>query len=211
MSTSGLSLQNVTAGNSGGSGFRVVNFSSGTVRNLVSYNSGNWGINSNLTPSYTDTYLATNGLYNQTTPTVGVKTTNPLADGTPASIKYLPRIETGSVLKGTGYGGADYGANIIYRYGTDGTFYGDSGYNTLSATSLWPWPNEARIKTDMAAYSVIGFCANTDNPRTNTGKITLSSYVWEYLGNTDATAALYAGGVTPPTMTGVSIVGGGIR
>jgi hypothetical protein len=183
MTTSGLDVENCTAGVSrSGSGFRIVNFTSGTVRNNIAYNSSLWGFNSVITPSYTDTYLAANGLYNQTTPTVGVKVTNPLADGTPVSLQYLTRIETGSALKGSGYAGADYGANVVQRYGTDGTFQGDSGYNTLSSTSLWPWPNEGRIKTEMSASSTRGFCAPGNNPTTGT-PITLTSYVWEYLGN----------------------------
>ncbi len=102
---------------------------------------------------------------------------------------YPIRIESGSTLDGSGYGGADIGANITKRYGANGAFHGDSGYETLSDVDLWPWPNEDRIKADMAAeYSSKvtekrGFCTDAANPRTNTGKVTLTSYIWEYLGN----------------------------
>jgi len=183
MTTSGLIVENNTAGVSrGGSGFRIVHFTSGTVRNNISYNSSLWGFNSNITPSYTDTYLASSGLYNQTTPSVGVRTTNPLADGTPPSIKYLPRIETGSALNGTGYAGGNYGASVLFRYGSDGTFYGETAYNTLTSNNLWPWPNEVRIKKEMSASSTRGFCASGNNAVTG-NPITLTTYVWEYLGN----------------------------
>lgn len=183
MTTSGLIVENSTAGVSrSGSGFRIVKFTSGTVRNNISYESSLWGFNSIVMPTYTDTYLASGGLYNQTTPSVGVRTTNPLADGTPASIKYLPRIETGSALNGTGYAGGNYGASVLFRYGSDGAFFAETGYNTLSSTDLWPWPNEARIKTEMSASSTRGFCAPGNNPATG-NPITLTSYVWEYLGN----------------------------
>lgn len=90
------------------------------------------------------------------------------------------------------------GANIIYRYGTDDVFYGDAGWDTLTETALWPFPNEARIKTLFAEDDDIsgngttrGFCAATENANTDTGYITLSSYITEYLGDTTQTAAMY--------------------
>jgi hypothetical protein len=156
--------------------------SSGTVRNIVVCNTTAAGIQSGIQPSYTNVYGA-NPAYATTTPTVGVKSTNPLADGSPASLRYLPRIETGSALKGTGYGGADYGANILYKYGTDGTFYGETGYNTLTNDPLWPYPNEAKIKSDMAATTggARGFATGTSRDGSSQ---TLTKYIWEYIGNT---------------------------
>jgi hypothetical protein len=105
----------------------------------------------------------------------GCKTSNPLADGSRASLKYIARIEPGSLLKGAADGGADIGANVVYRYGTDGTFYGDAGFNTLTTTPLWPWPNEARIKKEM--------CSDTSVTRGFCGKASLTEYIWTYLGN----------------------------
>ena len=90
-------------------------------------------------------------------------------------ILYPLRLETTSPLYGAGYDGQNYGATIIKRYGLDGTFYGDAGYNALTTTDLWPYPNEADIKTDMTADSTRGFCASGQ---------TLTKYIWEYLGNT---------------------------
>jgi len=75
------------------------------------------------------------------------------------------------------------GAVIRYRYGVDGTHYGDSGYNTLTNKPLWPWPNEDRIKQEMCVRSGVtrGFC----NPGTRLDgvhPVTLTSYIWEFLG-----------------------------
>ncbi len=147
-----------------------------TFRNSVITGTDGTGYNSYTTPSYVDmngTWL--NTAYLNAACSIGCKTTNPYSDGTPASIKYPIRIETGSVLKGTGYNGADYGANIVYRYGTDGTFYGGTNYNTLGATNLWPWPNEARIRKELCADSSItrGFCTSTS----------LTYYIMNQLGN----------------------------
>ena len=46
----------------------------------------------------------------------------------------------------------------------------------LTTQSLWPFPNQARIKKDMCTDAGVttGFCA----------KASVSHYVWEYLGNT---------------------------
>lgn len=59
------------------------------------------------------------------------------------------RIEAGSPYKGAGSSG-DIGANVVNRY-VDGV---------LTATALFPWPNEARIKAEMCASVTTGFCAS---------------------------------------------------
>jgi len=195
----GSSIQNCTSGATTGSGFRVVNMSSGTLRNLTAYNNSLYGYNSNIQPSYTDVYGAGTN-YNQTTPTNAI-TTNP-------GILYLPRIEVGSPINGTGYGGADRGANVIAKYGVDGTFWGEAGYNTLQTCTtqgqsgcLWPYPNEARIKSDFASVTggTRGFATGTSRDGTPQ---TLTKYIWEYLGNT-IPADIYnaAPDITPPTIT----------
>jgi hypothetical protein len=103
---------------------------------------------------------------------------NPLTDG---SLLYITRIEAGGGCKGTGAGGVDRGANITKRYGVDGSFWGDTGYNTLSDVDLWPWPYEDLIRSAMRTYSPVGgpsgergFCADGE---------TLTHYIWNYLGN----------------------------
>jgi len=113
--------------------------------------------------------------------------TNPATNG----LLYPVRIETSSTLKTAGSGGGQVGAEIVKRYGTDGTLHGVSGYNTLTANNLWPFPNEAAIRTNMRAYNRVdeydsitpntaidgarGFCEDGQ---------TLTKYIWESLGNT---------------------------
>ena len=48
----------------------------------------------------------------------------------------------------------------LVRYGVDGARYGEAGYAEPSESSLWPWPNEARIRSEMCAQTARGFCAD---------------------------------------------------
>lgn len=176
-------LENLTAYARNGDGVRVApELTSGILRNAISANAGRYGFNSKYAPSYVNVFNARSGAYNQTTCSVGCYSSNPQADGVTPSLKYLTRIEPGSFLKGKGYAGADIGANVIYRYGADGSRYGEPGYNTLTSTPLWPWPNEDRIKREMCANTTRGFCA-TGQRLGNLGPVTLTTYIWEYLGN----------------------------
>jgi hypothetical protein len=115
--------------------------------------------------------------YTETSCSTGEITTDPIANG---SLLYPVRVEDGSALDATGYNGQDYGANITKRYGAEGTFYGEPGYNTLTSEDIWPWPNEDRIKAQMATDSDRGF-AGYISPFGSPA--TLTSYIWEYLGN----------------------------
>lgn len=55
------------------------------------------------------------------------------------------------------------------RYGTTyGLLYGETGYDVVTAQSLWPFPNEALIRSKFAAVSNRGFCG---------GAFSLTSYV----------------------------------
>lgn len=96
----------------------------------------------------------------------GEASLNPATSG----LLYLPRIEAGSALAAAGVG-----ANVTKRIGVSGTLYGEPGYDQLTAENLWPWPNEAAIKTAMCTDAGVstGFCAAP----------TLTRYVWEMLGN----------------------------
>jgi len=186
-------LENITAGptTASGDGIRVapgVPTSGALLANVIAYQSNRYGVNSIVTPSYSDVFGAASSAYNQTTCSVGCKTTNPTSDGTPASVKYVARIESGSALSGTGLGSADYGANIVKSYGVDGSFYGNAQFDTLSTNTLWPWPNEARIKSDMCSGTSRGFC----------GSSSLTEYIWTYLGNSNPYGG---GGGTAPTIT----------
>lgn len=125
-------------------------------------------------------------------------TTDPLyrSTNTTGGLKYLPRIESGSNLSGVGESGADIGANAVLLIGTPGTLYGDTGYNSTSTVSMWPFPNEALVKHVMRQYSYSnttgtitgnrGFAETNVQLAANKAR-TLSSYVWEYLGSTKPT------------------------
>jgi hypothetical protein len=113
--------------------------------------------------------------------------------GTDPQLKYITRVEAGTPGSGTASDGGDRGATILYRMGTPGTLWGDTGYDTLTATPLWPWDDEATIKSDMASFSMTN--PITGNPIYGArgfaaagnglygGTITLTSYVWEQVGN----------------------------
>jgi hypothetical protein len=176
-------LEHITVGNSGSDGVRVSpDLTTGTLVNSAVVNAGRYGFNSKYKPSYVDVYNSGSSDYNQTSCDTGCIYTNPLADGTPPSIKYITRIESGSALNGAGSDGSDVGANVIYRYGIDGSRAGDAGYDTLSATALWPWPNEDRIKSQMCETVTRGFCAGGTR-LDGVNSITLTSYIWEMAGS----------------------------
>ena len=67
-----------------------------------------------------------------------------------------------------------------------GTLYGEPGYDQLTDEPLWPFPNEDVIKAKMSAWDGLndarrGFCAEGNG--LYGGPLTLTSYIWEYLGN----------------------------
>lgn len=176
-----ITLENMTVINSNslGDSVRIGPQYSGMIssylRNIISIGIGRFGINSAIAPEYVVVNGQwSGGSYNQTNCVSGSAclTTDPLSDG---SLKYITRIEASSPLSKTGYGGKDIGANVQYAYGVDGAFFGDMNYNTETSQSLWPWPNQNRIQSEMCIQSNVnrGFCS----------KKNISYYVWEYLGN----------------------------
>jgi hypothetical protein len=85
------------------------------------------------------------------------------------------------------------GAIILKRYGGTGTRWGEPGFDELSNEDLWPWPFQDRIKLVFAEANAVppgnspatnntkrGFAA--DGTGIYGGPITLTSYIWEYLG-----------------------------
>jgi hypothetical protein len=105
---------------------------------------------------------------------------------------YITKIKDGSPCDGTGETGGDRGANILTKIGVNGTLWGEPGYNVDTEESLWPFPNEDNIKDAFSSYNPggidstkpdgkRGFCA--DGTGLYGGPITLTSYIWEYLGN----------------------------
>nr|CAG4716015.1 unnamed protein product [Naegleria fowleri] len=113
--------------------------------------------------------------------TVGITTTDPTKSSPPA-LKYPTRVEANSFLKGVGYSKMDIGANVMTKYGWDGARVGDVNVETMTTNSLWPWPNEDRIKKEMCAYTTRGFCS-MGKQLNGVNTVTLTSYIWEILGN----------------------------
>jgi len=179
MADDGFSLQNhafphtiirrCTSGYIGGdNAFRTVEVTSALLDNLLSINATTYSFSCNIQPQYVCAYNG--GTYNQTTPAHPI-TTDP-------GMRYICRIESNSTCHGTGSNGSDIGANILYRYGLDGTFFGEPGYDSLTTISLWPYPNEARIRRDFLRYNnesdeSRGFCDDAV-------AASLTEYVWEY-------------------------------
>lgn len=90
--------------------------------------------------------------------------TNPTSS---QGLKFPVRVEAGSSLAN-----AKIGPDVTKKVGVSGTLFGESGYDAVLADSLWPYPNEARIKSDF------------DSVRAAFGGKSLTDYVWEQLGNT---------------------------
>jgi hypothetical protein len=179
------------------------NYSGLNITNSIIYDATGSGMTDYATNDYIALYgNGTNYSTAETahTPSAGahnITNVNPLTN----CLKYLPRIEsTNCSLYTAGSGGGRIGAEILYRWGTDGTLYGQTGYDTLTSEPLWPFPNEALIKSDFASYSgpgpagARGFATGTSmdgSPQT------LTKYIWEYLGN-QIPADIYGGGDTTP-------------
>ncbi len=177
-------VQNILAKARSGEGFRFApelsdSTNTNALSNLLILGSGTYGLNASVSASYVNvTGTWSGGLYNQTTPTNTVAG----APLTGNNLKHVTRVEAGSYLKGKGLGGADVGPSIIYRYGVDGSRHGDTNYNALSTTALWPWPNQDRMKTDMCANTTRGFCS-TGKALDGVSSVTFTSYIWELMGN----------------------------
>ncbi|MDO8521176.1 MAG: Ig-like domain-containing protein, partial [bacterium] len=178
-SSGNTDVQNGTFKTSGGSSdsfrLRDADSSSDVITNIIALGNGRDGVNTIADSNYVDVYGTwSDAAYRpgEGVCLTGCKTSDPLADG---SLKYITRIENGSPLKGTSAGGADYGANVMYRYGTDGSFWGDAGYNALTTNQLWPFSNEARIKKEMCTDTGVtrGFCSSGS----------LTQYIWEAAGS----------------------------
>jgi hypothetical protein len=85
------------------------------------------------------------------------------------------------------------GAVIMKRIGVSGTRWGETGYDQVTSEDLWPWPFEDKIK---AVFREANAPPSGNSPSTNNtlrgfaangnglygGPITLTSYIWEFLG-----------------------------
>lgn len=120
---------------------------------------------------------------NHATVTTETRNTNHLtyanaAAGVTAGMTYPCRAESASTIQT-----ADGGPTIILKYGMDGTLYGEPGYDSVAtdgaASDLWPFPNEATIKT---LFSAAGGFGDSDRDWT-AGADSLTDYVWKALGS----------------------------
>lgn len=98
---------------------------------------------------------------------------------------YPVRIEKGSRLATAGSDGGPVGPAILKQIGVSGTLYGEPGWDEVTDDDLWPFPNENAIKTLMSetvegVSGIYGFTAY-ESPFGSPN--TLTSYIWEYLGN----------------------------
>jgi len=174
---SNSTLRNLTLMNAGtgilvGSSATTNNLSNSIVEGNTRAIIDNSGAGSNWTHSFNN--CSNNNTNNCNS--IGETSYNATSNG----LLYPVRIETGSTLDSAGINGATVGATVLFRLGVSGTLYSDTGARTTTSESLWPWPFENRMKTDMCneiSTGVIdrGWC---------TSNKTLTQYIWESLGNT---------------------------
>lgn len=150
----------------------------GDVSNSILMHSAKFGIYNGKSSKYNSFHGNTLGTRYSVGSTAGDITD---IDPTATSLKYLVRIENGTVLKGAAGDGGDIGATILKKIGPSGALWGESGYNTETSESLWPWSYEDIIQRFFKSYGT------ADNPIPTRGfcapGATLTKYIWEYLGN----------------------------
>jgi hypothetical protein len=169
---------------------------SDSVKNSIWYNFANGGLFYDIEEStYNNVYRLNDGNIDVS----GTSSLNTVSiDPFENSLKYLTRIESGSDLDSVGEGGTYVGANVLKMHGKPGSMWGEDGFNKLQDgtggqedISLWPFPNEDVIKERFASYYYTngthellgdrGFAAEGNG--LYGGPVTLTSYIWEYLGN----------------------------
>ena len=175
-------------GNNGGAawgtGFSVYGAVHNTLTNSILAHNESLGV-ADYTASDYNAFFANGANYGGVHPaTAGAHDRSD--DVVTASLRYLPRIEPGSPLKAAGSSGGQIGAEILLQIGATGTLHDEAGWDRPTSEPLWPFPNEAQIRTDMASYSGPGAVGArgfaTGNSLDGTPR-TLTTYVWEYLGN----------------------------
>ena len=100
------------------------------------------------------------------------------------------------------------GALVLKQYGTSGTRWNQAGYDQITTVDLWPWPYQDTIKSVFREANNVpagnspaandkfrGFAAN--GTALYGGAITLTSYIWEYLGVACPPTACVTYAVTP--------------
>ncbi|OGS24764.1 MAG: hypothetical protein A2314_05240 [Elusimicrobia bacterium RIFOXYB2_FULL_50_12] len=182
-------------------GFYGKNLGSFTVKNSILRDVAEYGILGVADNSYINHYNAGIGTFG-----TGSTTYDPLANG----LKYPLRIETGLPLASAGENGYAAGPAILKKIGIAETLYGEQGWDEITGESIWPFPNENRVKLLMqqtvdGISTNAGFCANGTG--LYGGPLTLTSYIWEYLGNpcpADICSGTYDN-VAPSSPSGLTI------
>lgn len=110
---------------------------------------------------------------------------------------------TSSPSPGLGLGGANIGATINCKEGTDGTTWGQTGYNVTSTNDLWPWPMDSVITT-YAGQPDTGQPA-IDNPGNSPrrGFVSvggLTKYIFTYTGSAEPTYSGICSGAAVPVV-----------
>lgn len=119
-------------------------------------------------------------------------------------LKFPIRLEAGAAITS--------GPTIVKRIGDSGTLFGDANFNAVTATDLWPWPYESRIKRDfsepLGILGTVGYVSSpTGATQVNNGvpgqdlalrgwtatDLTLTEYIWNALGADVATDPASAG------------------
>jgi len=163
-----------------GSGFAAPQITNSILMNCHSYGIADYMTSDNN--AYYGNAADFGHTYGKTAPVAGIHDQLSTSPG----LRYICRVENDSPLKGAASDGGDIGANVVYSYGVSGTLWGEPGYDSLLDEPLWPFHNEDAIKSTMRSWTgqnnaKRGFCA--DGNGLYGGPITLTSYIWEYLGN----------------------------
>lgn len=195
----GTTFRHLTIGKSVGGGISGEYGYGAVAKNNIIYNATAYGLswvdNPSNSSDYNALYLNGDNYGNGASPkshdfsSENGNALNPLSH----SLKYLTKIENNSDLSGKASDGGDIGATILKKIGRSGTLWGDDGYAEVTNDNLWPWPNEDIIKQWMSSYSYQG--SDSGLPSVSGargfaasgtglygGPITLTSYIWEYLG-----------------------------
>jgi hypothetical protein len=110
------------------------------------------------------------------------------------ALKYIIRTETeyANNLSTVSSTGGQIGGNALTLTGTQGTYFGEAGYNTDTGLPMWPFPYEALYFTNInefyhqdstaTVYGNRGGFATAKQLDTSKAR-TPTSYVWDYLGN----------------------------
>lgn len=170
-----------------GDGIRGFNATGNSVTNSIVYSVRDDGLYQANNNDYNDVFGNGDDFDTVTNePEPNGVTYDPTANG----LKYIVRIENGSNLKTAGSAGGQIGAQVVKRYGIDGTFYGEdisgnpsTDYKNLSSVDLWPFPYEAQIRSDLRSYTPSGGGFSGVRGFASDGQ-TLTNYIWSYLGNT---------------------------